>query len=426
MSDAPTRRRIRARNSTHDPDVVGFVLDEPVQTGASIRFDPPGEAPLARALFAIPGLCRVEANGNTIWVKKQARADWTVLKPAAAAAIRQTLDETDAPLGMNEDSAQETDPDAELLLAVVGLLDRQVNPSVAAHGGKISADRVENGTLYLRMSGGCQGCAASSVTLRNGVERMLRAALPHIREIVDVTNHAEGDNPYYARDNKPSPLWNRIVPEDVIGWDKGQVVIDPEYLAPKLGLTPDALRTGLRLGDVIGITQVGQDKDIGKTRVIMRSSTRAWAAEIFADGTAREIPPPREASAALGRERELAMRVRAHLSGLAPDQVPITYGTLARALGLWAPGSVARVTRALEATMREDAAAGHPFIAARVVSRGRNKLPAAEFFKLAQNLKRLKRDSEGDRAFHNRELSELHLALFENDNLLINKKSQPI
>ncbi len=418
MSESSTRRRIRAQNSSHDADVVGFVLDEPVQQGASVRFDSAGEAPLARGLFAIEGICRIEVNGSTIWVKKQANADWPVLKPAVAETIRRVLDETDAPLGTDENQTQATDPDAELLSAVVELLDRQVNPSVAAHGGQISADRVEDGTVYLRMSGGCQGCAASSVTLRNGVERMLRAALPRIREIVDVTNHSEGDNPYYSKENTQSPLLNRMVPEDVISWDKGQVIIDPEYLAPKLGLTADALRTGLRLGDVIGITQVGQDKDIGKTRVIMRSSTRAWAAEILADGTAREIPPPREASVALGRERELTMRVRARLSGLASDQVPITYGALARALGLWAPGSVGRITRALEATMREDAAADRPFIAARVVSRGRNQLPAAEFFKLAQNLGQLGPDGESDRAFHERQLSELNQAFVDGDTRL--------
>ena len=265
---------------------------------------------------------------------------------------------------------------------------------MAAHGGHISVEKVEGGAVYLRMSGGCQGCAASAATLREGVERMLRAALPQIDKIVDVTDHAAGDNPFYARDDGPSPILNRRVPEGVIGWEDGQIIVDPDYLAPKLGITPEALRAGLQRGDVVGVTETGEGKDSGKTRIVLRTTTRAWAAEIDASGAAREIPPPRVIEAAAGREKELANRVRAHLQGLADDEVPITYGALARALGLWAPGSIAKVTRALETTMREDAAADHAFIAARAVNRGRDKCPGKGYFDLARALSRGPRAGE--------------------------------
>jgi Fe/S biogenesis protein NfuA len=56
---------------------------------------------------------------------------------------------------------------------------------------------IEGDTLYLRMSGGCQGCAASAATLRQGIERIVREAVPEIQEIVDVTDHSSGVNPYY-------------------------------------------------------------------------------------------------------------------------------------------------------------------------------------------------------------------------------------
>ncbi len=410
MCDAATRRRIRAQSSARDADVMGFLLDVPLQSGGTVRFDAVDDAPLARALFAIQGVIRVEVSGATIWVKKQAEANWAALKPAVAAAIREVLDATATPLG-DVEHAEAEDPDAALLRRVEELLDRQVNPAVAAHGGQISVDRVDGSTIYLRMSGGCQGCAASSATLRQGVERMLRAALPQIREIVDVTDHAAGSNPFYAREDGQSPVLNRPVPEGVIGWENGQVVIDPEYLAPKLGLTANALRTGLRIGDVTGVTEAGEGADAGKTRVIMRTTTRAWAAEIMSDGSAREIPPPRETKAAAGREQELADRVRAYLVGLTPSQAPVTYGSLARALGLWAPGSVRRVTRALETTMREDAAQNRPFIAVRAVGRGRDGLPGDGFFDLARTLDRAHRDGESDREFHARETSRLNQSL---------------
>lgn len=404
MSDTAILRRIRAQASVGDESVMGFILDDAIQSGRAARFDDAGTAPLARALFAVPGVTRVEVSGATIWVKRDAAAHWPALKPAIAAAIRQVLDETDAPLG--EDNAGEggDDPDAALLEAVEELLDRQVNPAVSAHGGHISADRVEDGKVYLRMSGGCQGCAASAATLRQGVERMLRAALPRIDEIVDVTDHAAGSNPFYAETSGTSPILNRPIPGDVIEWQDGQVILDPEYLAPRLGLTPESLREGLRTGAVVGVTETGEGAEAGMTRIVLRSGTRAWAAEIDATGEAREIPPPRLIEATSSKEQTLSHRVRAHLQTLTDDQIPITYGALARALGLWTPGSVGKVTRALENTMRDDAAAGRPFIAARVVSRGRGGLPGKGFFDLAQELSRGPQDAQSEADFHAREL----------------------
>ena len=423
MSDPTTRRRIRAQSSASDENAMGFVLDVPLQSGSPLRFDAPDGPPLARALFAIPGVRRIEVTGATIWAKKTETADWDKLKPAIAAVIRHVLDETETPL-LWEDAPDDADPDAVLFREVEDLLDRQVNPAVAAHGGQISADRVESGTVYLRMSGGCQGCAASSATLREGVERMLRAALPQIREIVDVTDHAAGSNPFYARDDGPSPVLNRPVPEGVIDWDDGHIIVDPAYLAPKLGLTADALRLGLQLGDVTGVTERGEGADAGKTRVIMRTTTRAWAAEVLSDGTAREIPPPREAGAAVNRERELADRVRAYLVARAPNQAPVTYGALARALGLWAPGSVRKITRALETTMREDAAADRPFIAARAVSRGQGSLPGKGFFELARSLSRGPHNGESDQDFYDSECDRLNQALVDAGDQISSAESQ--
>jgi NFU1 iron-sulfur cluster scaffold homolog, mitochondrial len=407
MSDTP-RRRIRAQASAADGDVMGFVLDAPVQAGRSAQFDGAGDAPLSRALFAIEGVTRAEVAEATIWVRKLPAADWAALKPAIAATIRDVLDRTDLPLGAEGLGADlDADPDAALLRAVEELLERQVNPAVASHGGRIAAERVAGGTVYLRMSGGCQGCAASSATLRQGVERMLRAALPQITEIVDVTDHAAGSAPFYARADRPSPLMHRPVPPGVLSVEGGQVRIDPDFLGPRLGMSPEDLREGMRTGDIVGVTETGEGADAGRTRIVLRSPTRAWAAEIDETGAVREIPPPRPAEAAADEERDLTARVRAHLEGLPAAQLPITYGALARALGLWVPGSVGRVTRALEATMREDAAAGRPFIAAHVVGRGREALPGRGFFDLARALSRGPREGESERDFHARELSRL-------------------
>jgi Fe/S biogenesis protein NfuA len=80
---------------------------------------------------------------------------------------------------------------------VVSVLDEQVNPSIAAHGGRADLVAVENASVYLRLSGGCQGCGMAKATLSQGIEVILREAIPEIADIVDVTDHADGTNPYY-------------------------------------------------------------------------------------------------------------------------------------------------------------------------------------------------------------------------------------
>ena len=79
---------------------------------------------------------------------------------------------------------------------VRNVLETQVNPAIAAHGGMISLVDVEETDVYVEMSGGCQGCALSRMTLKQGVERMLREAVPELTAVHDVTDHASGDNPY--------------------------------------------------------------------------------------------------------------------------------------------------------------------------------------------------------------------------------------
>jgi Fe/S biogenesis protein NfuA len=77
------------------------------------------------------------------------------------------------------------------------LLDERVNPGVAAHDGRITLVDLRDGVAYLRMGGGCQGCGMSAVTLRLGVEQLLREQIPELTGVVDVTDHAAGTNPYY-------------------------------------------------------------------------------------------------------------------------------------------------------------------------------------------------------------------------------------
>jgi Fe/S biogenesis protein NfuA len=130
----------------------------------------------------------VDAGGLTVVVDPMSAAD--------LAGARIELDSAVTGGGLRVDNPNEgwQDPIAR---AVQEVLDRQINPGVGSHGGMVSLVDVKDGTAFMRFGGGCQGCAAVDVTLKQGVETAIRAAVPSIQAIVDVTDHDAGVNPYY-------------------------------------------------------------------------------------------------------------------------------------------------------------------------------------------------------------------------------------
>jgi len=88
--------------------------------------------------------------------------------------------------------------DTELKEKIQKLLDESVNPAVGMHGGYVELLDVKDSTVYIRMSGGCQGCGMADVTLKQGIERLIFEEAPEVTEILDVTDHAAGSNPYYT------------------------------------------------------------------------------------------------------------------------------------------------------------------------------------------------------------------------------------
>ena len=274
----------------------------------------------------------------------------------------------------------------------------------------MSVTDVRNGVVSMLMSGGCQGCASSAATLRGGVENMIRAAVPEVVDIIDVTDHDAGATPYYsaAPDGPPlpkRPLLFRPVPPDAITREDGQFLISPDYLGARLGMDAETLRAGLRSGEVVSHSEAGSEADVGRTRLIIRSAHRVWAAEIAADGAAHEVPAPRAAAVAAAAGSTLRDRVRAHLSSLSAEQVPMAYGTLARAMGLFMPGSIAKVTQALEATMVEDARNEVPFLASLVVGKVAQGNAANGFLQQARKLGRGPGFGEDDRTYYQREFT---------------------
>jgi len=99
-------------------------------------------------------------------------------------------------------AAPPVDLSGDVAQRVMQVLEQQINPSIAAHGGRADLVAVEGDTAYLRLSGGCAGCGMAAVTLSQGIEVALRESVAEITRIIDVTDHAAGTNPYYEAAKK--------------------------------------------------------------------------------------------------------------------------------------------------------------------------------------------------------------------------------
>jgi Fe-S cluster biogenesis protein NfuA len=413
MSNLTIPLRIRAETSPADPNNIRFVLERDVQEGALVTFPDAATAqgaPLAKALFAITGVKMVDVSGAIVAVIKTNDSDWNTLKPKVADVIRSIMTQYCAPLAKGVKTFGQARSDTDIRLAVQSVLDRQANPAISKHGGNVRVADVCDGAVSILMSGGCQGCSSSTATLRGVVEKMIRAAVPKVRDIIDVTDHASGKTPYYSdglgdKRQLNSPFMYNPIPDDVIMVKDGKFLILPDYLAPRLGMDTKTLRVSLQSGEVVSQCEAGIGIDAGKTRLIMRSSNCVWACQISADGTAHEIPAPLFATKAATAGSVLRDRIRQHLSNLPAAKIPITYGKLARSMGLNPPGTIAKVTQALEATMLEDAKNGVPFLASLVVSKVGQSNAAKGFFQQARALGREPRFGENDQDYYQREFN---------------------
>jgi Fe-S cluster biogenesis protein NfuA len=194
---------IKAETAIADPDTCKFTVSTIVQAGGPFFFAgtvQAASAPLAATLFELQGVASVLIADNTVSVSKSADASWQALKAAIGAAIRaQLLSGLPAVLATAV-TTQAQGRSIEVVREIIqDILDREINRSIASHGGAIAIVDLREGQLFVRMSGGCQGCASSEATLKQGFEVMVKRAAPEITEIIDVTDHQSGQKPYYSR-----------------------------------------------------------------------------------------------------------------------------------------------------------------------------------------------------------------------------------
>lgn len=184
-----------------------FSVGVPVYQGVR-RFSSAAEAqdsPLVAAIFAIPGagVSEVLVAGSQVTVTKDNETPWQTIGKPIGAAIRAALTSGVPAIAEEFTRAGATRAgDDELYERVHDLFETMVNPMVARHGGHVELIDVQDAVVMLRMGGGCQGCGMASVTLRQGIEGIMSQHLPEVKGIVDITDHAQGANPYFESAKK--------------------------------------------------------------------------------------------------------------------------------------------------------------------------------------------------------------------------------
>ncbi len=183
---------------TGNPATCKFTVDRPVYPGGSAYFGKREMAqlsPLARKIFEIPEVETVLIAENQVTVTKAGFDPWPVIGRQIGARIREHVRSGEP--AVSEDFVRTLPPEVEIKKRVQDLLDREINPALGMHGGWVELIDVKKNAVYLRLGGGCQGCGAADVTLKQGIERSIRQMIPEVGEILDTTDHAAGRNPYY-------------------------------------------------------------------------------------------------------------------------------------------------------------------------------------------------------------------------------------
>lgn len=186
---------------TGEPSASGdsckFTVDRPLLPNESAFIANRADAsfsPLADELLGLAGVESVLVAENTVSVSAAHPMDWPAL--GIGNVIRKHI-RSGQPI-VSTSYFEDLPSEGDLKWAIGDLLEREINPAVAAHGGFVELIDVKKNNVYLRLGGGCQGCGAADVTLKQGIEKAIRDLVPRVGEILDTTDHAAGRNPYYS------------------------------------------------------------------------------------------------------------------------------------------------------------------------------------------------------------------------------------
>jgi len=184
-----------ARAAENDPEHLALWIEVTGTNGNAytydIYFQALSEAAESDSSYEIAELT-VVVPASSVEMLRGARLDWSDEGDGGLVIVNPNTPPRSAgpaPMG---------DLSGDLAQRVLAVLDEQVNPAIASHGGRADLMRMDGEVAVLSLSGGCQGCGMARATLSQGIEVALKEAIPELKGVVDVTDHAGGTNPYYA------------------------------------------------------------------------------------------------------------------------------------------------------------------------------------------------------------------------------------
>jgi Fe-S cluster biogenesis protein NfuA len=183
---------------TLNPTTCMFTVDRPVYPGGSAYFknrEAAGDSLLAQRIFEISEVETILIAENQITVTKSGPDPWPAIGKRIGTKIREHIRSNDQ--AVSDQYLGSMPPESEIRKKVQDLLEKEINPALGMHGGWVELVDVKNNSVTLRLGGGCQGCGSAHMTLKMGVEKVIREQIPEVGEILDATDHAAGHNPYY-------------------------------------------------------------------------------------------------------------------------------------------------------------------------------------------------------------------------------------
>lgn len=173
--------------STPNPATLKFLPGEAVLDLGTADFpsaDTAGKSPLATRIFAVGGVTGVFLGTDFVTVTKAEAVDWQHIKPAILGAIMEHY-QSGAAAMVGEQAAHKVHEgaDGDIVKQIMELLDTRVRPAVAQDGGDITFHGFDRGVVYLNMKGACAGCPSSTLTLKMGIENLLRHYIPEVLEV---------------------------------------------------------------------------------------------------------------------------------------------------------------------------------------------------------------------------------------------------
>ena len=176
--------------STPNPATLKFLPGQAVMEAGTADFpsaESADQSPLALRIFAVPGVAGVFLGNDFVTVTKTDEVDWDHIKPAILGAVMehfqsgQPVIQTDHTAASGH--AEHSGENAEVVGQIKALLDSRVRPAVAQDGGDITFHGFDRGVVYLHMQGACAGCPSSTLTLKMGIENLLRHYIPEVTEV---------------------------------------------------------------------------------------------------------------------------------------------------------------------------------------------------------------------------------------------------